>query len=421
MINSEDFKGFRNRSFRDRIDVISKAVGLTSEEADSLVMDNPEKNPVTRMIENVFTCIEYPVGLATNFVINGKPYLIPMSLEEPSVVAACSYAAKIASEKGGFRAQSSEPIMIGQIFLNGIVNRKQAAEKITSRKEEILRKANSFSDTLRKLGAGAKDILVREFNEEPEVLCVHLIVDVRDAMGANVVNSMAEGTAPLLEEISGGKAFMKILSNLSSMRIAKASAVFSKEYIGGEEGVKRFLLSCRMAEIDPFRAATHNKGIMNGIDSVLLATMNDWRAVEAGAHSYPYLNGRYSSLTRYRVNEDGDVLGEIELPLAVGTVGGAVNTVPKVKVIRKILGVSSAVEFSSVLAAVGLAQNFAAVRALSMEGIQSGHMKLHSRNIAISAGAVGEEIDAVSAEMIRDGKVSVSHAAEILEKIRSGT
>ena len=419
MIDKSEFKNFRNLSAQERIDVISRAASLTKEESEMLLTESVKEGTITKMIENVFTSIEYPIGLATNFIINGKPYLIPMAIEEPSVVAACSYAAKIASENGGFRAESSDPVMIGQIFLSGISDMNDATAKIYSRRDEILIRANSFSDTLRKLGAGAKDIQVREFKEEPEVMCVHLLVDVRDAMGANVVNTMVEGTAPLVEEITGGVAFMKILSNLSSLRIARASAVFSKKYFGDDNGVKRFLLAARMAEIDPYRAATHNKGIMNGIDSVLLATMNDWRAVEAGAHASPYLSGRYASLTRYRMNEDGNVIGEIELPLAVGTVGGAMNTVSKVKVIRKILGVTSSSELSSVLAAVGLAQNFAAVRALSMEGIQSGHMKLHSRNIAISAGAKGDEIDAVAAEMIRDKKVSVSHAVEILKRIRS--
>ncbi len=416
MVSSSTFSGFKDKTIEERISLITGFANLSAEEADLLTGPALTDESATRMIENVFSRIEFPVGLATNFVINGKKYIIPMAIEEPSVVAACSYAAKIAAESGGFTASSTSPIMIGQIFVSGIRDFQSAGKAILAHKDEILGLANTFSDTLRSMGAGAKDIEIRKIDG---VMCLHLLVDVRDAMGANIVNTMAEGISPLIEKYTGGEAFMKILSNLSSLRVSKASAVFKKDYLGGEKGVERFLEACRMAEVDPYRAATHNKGIMNGIDSVLLATMNDWRAVEAGAHAYPYLTGSYRSLSSYSKTDSGDVLAEIEIPVAVGTIGGAVNTIPRVKVLRKILGVKNSTEFSSLLASVGLAQNFAAVRALSMEGIQKGHMKLHSRNIAISAGAQGPEIDRVADAMVEEGKVSVSRAKQYLEKFRS--
>lgn len=406
------FSGFKDKPIKERVDLISQFSNLSDEEVSLLSGPALTDDTASRMIENVFTRIEFPVGLATNFVINGKPYLIPMAVEEPSIVAACSYSAKLAGETGGFTADSTEPLMIGQIFISHLADFEAASSKILSAKTEILKLANSFSRTLSTLGAGARDLEIRKIED---IMCLHLIVDVRDAMGANIVNTMAEGIAPMVEQLTGGEVFMKILSNLSSLRISRASAVFAKEHFGGSNGVDRFLLACRMAELDPFRAATHNKGIMNGIDAVLLATMNDWRAAEAGAHSYPYLSGGYRSLTRFFKTHDGNVRGEIEIPMAVGTVGGAVNTVPRVKVLRKILNVADSREFASLLAAVGLAQNFAAVRALSMEGIQKGHMKLHSRNIAVSAGAEGEEVDRIAKIMVSEGKISVSRAREILQ------
>ncbi|MEM4070963.1 MAG: hydroxymethylglutaryl-CoA reductase, degradative, partial [Thermoplasmata archaeon] len=370
-----------------------------------------------RMIENVVGLTEIPVGIATNFLINEKEYLIPMAIEEPSVVAAASNAAKLARVKGGFKATATEPLMIGQIQLVKLKDPYSAKFEVIRHKEEIIKIANEQDPMLLSLGGGAKNIEVRILDSAVgTMVIVHLIVDVRDAMGANAVNTMAEAVAPYLESITGGKVYLRILSNLAVYRLARAKALFARQELG-DNAIEGIISAYHFAEIDPFRAATHNKGIMNGIDAVIVATSNDWRAVEAGAHAYAALKG-YDSLTKWETSEDGDLIGTIELPIAIGVIGGATSSNPKAKIARKILNVNTAQEFSEVLASVGLAQNFAAIRALATEGIQRGHMGLHARNIAIMAGAKGEEIEKVTQAMIQRKKIRVDIAKEILAQIR---
>ena len=363
-----------------------------------------------RMIENVLGTFELPLGLAVNFLINGKDYIIPMATEESSVVAAASNAAKIARIKGGFSTTCSEPLMIGQLQLLHIEDVVTAAQEILKHKEQLLILANSQDKILVDLGGGARDLEVRILDSPLGTMIVtHLIVDVRDAMGANAVNTMCEALAPMLEEISGGKVRLKILSNLADKRLVKATAVFDKEKMGGDQVVDAFLESYTLASIDPYRAATHNKGIMNGIDALIIATGNDSRAIEAGAHAYAARDGQYTALTRYHKNNNGDLVGEIELPMAVGVVGGAANMHPKAKLCRKILGISSARELAEVVACLGLAQNFAALFALSTVGIQKGHMSLHAKNIAVMAGAQRDEIEKLADQLVHNGKVKLDY------------
>jgi len=372
-----------------------------------------------RMIENVLGTFELPLGLAVNFLINGTNYIIPMATEESSVVAAASNAAKIARIKGGFSASCSEPLMIGQLQLLHVEDVVTTAQEILKHKEQILTLANSQDKILVDLGGGAKDLEVRILDSPLGTMIVsHLIVDVRDAMGANAVNTMCEALAPMFEEISGGKIRLKILSNLADKRLVKATAVFDNEKMGGDQVVEAFLEAYTLASVDPYRAATHNKGIMNGIDALIIATGNDSRAIEAGAHAYAARDGQYTTLTQYYKNNNGDLVGEIELPMAVGVVGGAANMHPKAKLCRKILGISSAQELAEVVACLGLAQNFAALFALSTVGIQKGHMSLHAKNIAVMAGAQRDEIEKLADQLVSSGKVKLDYAKEFLEKMR---
>jgi hydroxymethylglutaryl-CoA reductase len=342
-----------------------------------------------------------------------------MATEESSVVAAASNAAKIARIKDGFSTTCSEPLMIGQLQLLHIGDVVTASQEILKHKKQLLILANSQDKILVDLGGGARDLEVRILDSPLGTMIVtHLIVDVRDAMGANAVNTMCEALAPMLEEISGGKVRLKILSNLADKRLVKAIAVFDKEKMGGDRVVDAFLESYTLASIDPYRAATHNKGIMNGIDALIIATGNDSRAIEAGAHAYAARDGQYTALTRYHKNNNGDLVGEIELPMAVGVVGGAANMHPKAKLCRKILGISSARELAEVVASLGLAQNFAALLALSTVGIQKGHMSLHAKNIAVMAGAQRDEIEKLADQLVHNGKVKLDYAKELLEKMR---
>ncbi len=420
--------GFHKKSVEERISEIASRTGLSAQDFEILRKDGPlEISLADRMIENVIGTFSLPLGVATNFRINGKDYLIPMAIEEPSVVAAASYAAKLAREAGGFRTSSDEPLMIGQIQLVDVPDMEKAKHNILERKQEIIEACNRKDSTLVKFGGGARDVEVREIDtKEGKMLIVHLIIDVRDAMGANAVNTMAEAVTPLLENSSGGHARLRIISNLADRRIARAEAVWTKEALEkstkglmkGEEVVDAVLQAYAFAEADSYRCATHNKGIMNGIDAVVIATGNDFRAVEAGAHSYASRDGSYKPLTKYRKDGEGNLVGSIELPLAVATIGGATRTNPVSKLCLEILGVKTSKELVEVIAAVGLAQNFAALRALATEGIQKGHMRLHAKNIAVTAGASGEEIDAVAARMVEDGEITVSHAKQILDEIR---
>ncbi|RLG30711.1 hydroxymethylglutaryl-CoA reductase, degradative, partial [Methanosarcinales archaeon] len=350
---------------------------------------------------------------------NGKDYLIPMAIEESSVVAAASNAAKIARINGGFTTETSEPLMIGQMQLLNIDDVAGAVSKLINHKKELLQLANAQDKVLVSFGGGARDIEVRILDSPiGKMIITHLIVDVRDAMGANAVNTMCEALAPMLEELTGGKVRLKILSNLADKRIVKAKAVFDKEKMGGEDAVDAFIESYTLATVDPYRAATHNKGIMNGIDAVIIATGNDFRAIEAGAHAYAARNGQYASLSTYYKDKNGNLVGELELPMAVGIIGGAGNIHPKAKLCKKILGIKTAKELAEVVVSLGLAQNFAAVFALSTVGIQKGHMSLHAKNIAVMAGATGDEIDKVADRMVREGKIKLDRAKEILEEIR---
>jgi len=417
-VKTSKISGFYKLPVEKRLDFIKNFSSLTEDEI-AVISSTLNIETADRMIENVFGTYEMPLGLAVNFLINDRDYVLPMAIEESSVVAAASNAAKIARIKGGFTAEVSKPLMIGQLQILNIDDISQAKRKIIESKKELIKIANNEDKILVSLGGGAKDLEVRTLDSPlGEMIVVHLIVDVRDAMGANAVNTMCEAIAPVLEEITDGKVRLRILSNLADKRIARAKAVFDKDKIGGEKNVDAFLESYTLATIDPYRAATHNKGIMNGIDALLIAIGNDFRAVEAGAHAYAARNGRYTSLTRYYKNKAGDLVGEIELPVAVGIVGGAASIHPKARICKKILGVESAEELSQIVASLGLAQNFAAVLALSTVGIQKGHMSLHAKNIAVMAGAVGDEIDVVADKMIKMKKIKLDVAKEILKEIR---
>lgn len=418
-MKSSRISGFYKLPLRDRLNEVKKFADLTDDEANLLSKAGAlEHNVSDRMIENVIGSFELPLGIATNFLIDDKDYLIPMAIEEPSVVAAASNAARMAREKGGFITSSTAPQMIGQIQLINVRDPYSSRIEIIRQKEEMIEVANKQDPVLLKYGGGCRDIEVRviETTRGPMVI-VHLIVDVRDAMGANAVNTMCETVAPLIEEITGTRSHLKIISNLADHRLARAKAVFDASTIGGDDVVDGILDAYAFAEADPYRCATHNKGIMNGISAVVIATGNDFRAVEAGAHSYAAAKG-YKPLTTYEKNEDGDLVGTIELPMALGTVGGATSVNPLAKACVKILGVSGADELGRVIASVGLAQNFAALRALSTEGIQRGHMNLHARNVAVTAGATKDEVDKVVRILIEEGNIGVERAKEILESIR---
>jgi hydroxymethylglutaryl-CoA reductase len=373
------------------------------------------------MIENVVGKFELPLGVATNFLINGKDYLIPMCVEEPSVVAAASYMAKLARSRGGFHAEADAPIMRAQVQVLGINDLQAARKQLEDHKEEIIALANSKDRTLVSLGGGCQDIEIHTFPDTQigGMLILHLLVDVRDAMGANTVNTMAEHVSPFVEKLTMGYVKLRILSNLADRRLVRASVEIEQSVLAmgdlkGSEVIKGIEEASVFAEVDPYRAATHNKGIMNGIDPIVVATGNDWRAVEAGAHAYAAKDGRYTSLTTWRCNERGNLYGQICLPMAVGLVGGATKTHPAAQAALRLLDVHSASELAQVIAAVGLAQNLAALRALSTEGIQRGHMKLHAKNIALQAGATGEDITKVVQFMIDSNDITIDAARRCL-------
>ncbi|MCR4369256.1 MAG: hydroxymethylglutaryl-CoA reductase, degradative [archaeon] len=404
---------FYEKSQKERLAIIAQFAELSEEETALLKKYGAlEFETADRMIENVYSTFSLPLGIATNFKVNGKEVLIPFALEEPSVVAAASNAAKMSA---GFLAKATDPIMIGQIQLVKVKDPQGAIAKVKEKEKELLEKANSGDSTLVKFGGGARELQGKTI-ETPrgKMVIFHLLVDVRDAMGANAVNTMCERISSDIEQITGGETRLKIISNLAIHRTVKASCIWKKETLG-EEAIERVLDAYEFAANDEFRACTHNKGIMNGIDAVVIATGNDFRAVEAGAHAYASRSGKYEPLTKYYKNNSGDLVGEIELPLAVGLVGGATKTHPTAKINVKILGVKTASELAEIIASVGLAQNFAAMRALANEGIQSGHMKLHAKNIAVAAGAEGKKIEEVAAAMVAEGKISVGRAKEILE------
>lgn len=377
-----------------------------------------------KMIENVVGTFELPLGIATNFQINGQDKLVPMAVEEPSIVAGASFAAKIVREGGGFRTSSTRSLMIGQIQLVDVPHVEAARATILEHRDEILRLANAQSTALVKLGGGAEEIETHYFADSPTgpMLVVHLVVDCLDAMGANAINSMAEAVAPMLERLTHGRAYLRILSNLTDRRLAKATIVLPPRALArpdmrGEDVIQGMLHAYAFAAVDPYRATTHNKGILNGIDPVLIATGQDWRAVEAGAHAYAARNGRYTSLSSWRRDEQGNLVGELEMPLAVGIVGGATKVHPAAQAALKLLNVQSARELAEISVCAGLASNLAAMRALATEGIQQGHMALHARQIAMSAGATGTLVDLVAEQMVRERTIKPTRASELLREL----
>jgi hydroxymethylglutaryl-CoA reductase len=424
---SSRIPGFYELSNDERLTVASAFAGLDEDDVEAL--RGPGGLNLARaeqMIENVIGTFALPLGVATNFSINGRDYLVPMAVEEPSVVAGASYAARLVREGGGFQADSDPPLMIGQMQVLDVADPWTARCQILAARERILELANAQDPVLVGLGGGARDVEVRVFEDGPvgPMIVVHLLYDVRDAMGANAVNTAAEALAPLIEELCGGRVNLRILSNLADRRLARAWAripltALSHEGFSGEQVGRGIVEAWAMAAADPYRAATHNKGIMNGIDAVVLATGNDWRAVEAGAHAYAARTGHYTALSRWSLEADGYLAGALELPLAVGTVGGATKVHPAARASLKLLGVKSARELSQVLAAVGLAQNLAALRALASEGIQRGHMALHARQVALAAGATGPLVARIAGQMVRERTVRIDRAEALLREMQN--
>lgn len=417
---------FRALTPAQRLAAIADAATLTPEEQQLLA--RPGALGLDRadgMIENVIGAFELPLGVAGNFQVNGRDVLVPMAVEEPSVVAAASFMAKLARECGGFETSSSRPLMRAQVQVLGLTDPHGARLALLRERERIVTLANSRDKVLIGLGGGCQDVEVHVFPDTPRgpMIVMHLIVDVRDAMGANTVNTMAEAVAPLVEAITGGSVRLRILSNLADLRLARARVRLTPQALdtkdrSGAEIIEGVLDAYTFAAVDPYRAATHNKGIMNGIDPVIVATGNDWRAVEAGAHAYAARSGRYTSLTQWEKDTSGALVGTIEMPMPVGLVGGATKTHPLARLALKIMDVKSAQELGEVAVAVGLAQNLGALRALATEGIQRGHMALHARNIALVAGAVGAEIDTIAKRMAAEQDVRTDRALALLEELR---
>ncbi|HVK81513.1 MAG TPA: hydroxymethylglutaryl-CoA reductase, degradative [Verrucomicrobiae bacterium] len=414
--------GFYKLSPADRLGKVADASGMSIDEL-SVVVPSSEAllSTADRMIENVVGVLSLPLGIAANFQINGRDYLVPMATEEPSVVAAASNMASVARIHGGFHTSSTLPLMIAQIQVVGVQDPHAARLRLYERRQELLDLANQQDPMLIKLGGGAKDIEVRLITAgQVSHLIVHLIVDVRDAMGANAVNTMAEALAPLVSTIAEGRVRLRILSNKADRRMARVRAVYDRDALGGEAVVDGILEAYAFAAADPYRAATHNKGVMNGVSAVVLATGNDTRAVEAGAHSHAAANGRYTSLSHYEKDKSGNLVGAMEMPMAVGLVGGATKTHPVARAMVKLLGVTSAQELAEIIVAVGLAQNTGALRALAAEGIQKGHMSLHARNLAVAVGAEGEEIERVAEALKLGGHARMDLAQQALAALRAG-
>lgn len=394
------------------LQTLQGATGLTTEQAD-------------HMIENVIGIMGLPLGLALNFVVNGREVLVPMAIEEPSVVAGASFMARLARAGGGFQAHCTAPEMIGQIQLLNITDPPSARLKILEHKDELLAAAAEFDPVLKQLGGGPRELEVRILEADPlgAFLVVHLIYDVRDAMGANAVNTAVERLAPRLEALTGGRAHLRILSNLADRRLARSRCTIPLNELafddfGAEEVRDGIIAAWAFAAADPYRAATHNKGIMNGVDAVVIATGNDWRAIEAGAHAYAARSGRYTSLSTWGKDEQGNLVGTLELPLAVGIVGGATRVHPTARLALKMMGVTTASQLAEIIVSVGLAQNLAALRALATEGIQRGHMSLHARQVAIAAGASGELVERLAAQLVAEKTVRIDRAQEILNEWR---
>jgi len=423
MRRSSRLPGFYQLDIEERTRIIAQWAELSPDDV-SLLRQGLAVAQAERMIENVIGVHALPLGIAVNFLINGRDYLIPMAIEEPSVVAGASFAARLARQDGGFEADADDPVMIGQIQVVGVSDPWHARDEVLAYKEQVLELANRQDPIIVGLGGGARDLEVRVFPQTSAgpMLVLYLLYDVRDAMGANVVNTACEAVAPLIERVTGGRVVLRILSNLADRRLARARCVVPPTALAckgfsGEEVVQQILEAHALAVADPYRAATHNKGIMNGIDAVVVATGNDWRAVEAGAHAYAARHGAYRPLSCWERDDAGNLVGTLELPLAVGVVGGATRSHPTARLALKILRVRTTRELAEVICAVGLAQNLAALRALATEGIQRGHMELHARQVAIAAGAEGELIERVAAQMVREGSIRPDRAEAILRQL----
>ena len=420
---NETIKKFYEMTIPERLDYLHRHAGVSVEQLRAFSAEGGlSLERANGMIENVIGLYSLPVGVAQNFRVNGRDVLVPMAVEEPSIVAGASYMAKLALAGGGFEAQADNPVMIGQMQLLDVPDRAAAVKKLQQYKAELLAKAASFDPLLVSLGGGPRDLQIREIAESPisAYLVLHWHVDVRDAMGANAVNTIVERMAPDVEQLTGGRVHLRILTNLADQRLARARVsipldALAFEGFGAVQVRDGILEAWAFAASDPYRAATHNKGIMNGIDAVLLTTANDWRAVEAGAHAYAARNGRYTSLSTWGAAADGSLTGSLELPMAVGTFGGATHVHPGAKAALALMGVKSSRELAEVIVSVGLAQNLAALRALSTEGIQRGHMGLHARQIALSAGAVGADVEKLAEQLVTEKNIRIDRAKEILK------
>jgi hydroxymethylglutaryl-CoA reductase len=427
MQNSQ-FPGFYRLSVKERLRRLTQA-SATPEALGAFASESGLTiDAADHMIENVIAIFGLPLGIALNFLVNDKDVLVPMAVEEPSVVAGASFMAKLARAGGGFRASSSAPEMIGQIQLLDVQDTERTRMTLLSHKAELLAEADSIDPVLKKVGGGARDLEVRIIEHSPigAFIVIHLIYDVRDAMGANAVNTACERLAPQVESITGGRVHLRILSNLADRRVCRASCTIPAQELSfaeysGESVRDGIIEAWAFAASDPYRAATHNKGIMNGVDAVVIATGNDWRAIEAGAHAYAARGGRYTSLSTWRSNAAGDLVGELEMPMAVGTVGGATRVHPLAQAALRMMGIEKATDLAEIIASVGLAQNMAALRALATEGIQRGHMSLHARQVAIAAGATGELIEKVATRMVSDRIIRIDHAAEIMNDLSGHT
>ncbi len=410
---------FFEKSRQERLDIVANFANLSNEELKILQSDDGgiSFDKADKMVENAIGTFSLPLGIATNFKINGKDYVVPMVIEEPSVIAAASKGAKVARIKGGFEVFADESFSIGQIQMLD-VDIPLAISEIKNSTNEILQLANSKSNTLSKMDKGAKEISCKEIDTPSgKMLIVELLIDVGDAMGANVTNTMCEAISPLIEKITSGRALLRILSNYSTRRMVKAKAVFEKEAVGGEQVVDNIISAFEFADNDVYRAVTHNKGIMNGTIAVANAVGQDSRAIEAAANAYAAQTGKYRSLSKWSKDNEGNLIGILEIPLSVGIMGGIVNVHPVAKVCAKILGATSTQELACVMTATGLAQNYSAIQALSTEGIQKGHMRLHARNLAAVAGATPDQIDKIVKKMIEEKKISLDRAKELLEQI----
>ncbi len=409
----------------ERLDALAKASGLDADELATLLTSGLlTAQQADKMVENVVATHNLPLGIGLNFKINGVDRLVPMAIEEPSVVAGASFMAKLARKGGGFFATTSAPEMIGQIQILDVADIHAAKMAIYEARESLLAEADGIDPILKKLGGGARDLEVRVIEDSPigKFLVLHLIYDVRDAMGANAINTACEKLAPRIEALTGGRVHLKILSNLSDRRMARVRCTIPVKELAfddfaGEEVRDGIIEAYAFAAADPYRATTHNKGIMNGVDAVVIATGNDWRAIEAGAHAYAARNGRYTSLSTWGKDADGNLVGTLEMPMAVGIVGGATKVHPTAQAALKLMGVKTASELAEIIVSVGLAQNLAALRALATEGIQRGHMSLHARQVAIAAGAKGEQVDQVAAQLVAEGIVRIDRAEEIMKEV----